>query len=568
MRAVQVGAPENGGEDVNAPKKWDYEVDVVVLGSGASGLVAAIAAADAGAKVAVFERADKVGGTSATSGGIVWVPNNPHQAQHGVQDSRESALAYLGSLSLGVMDMELATAYIDRGPEMIRYLETHTPLRFHLAEGYPDYHPEHPGGLAQGGRSLDPDLFAFSALGEWAARVNRQATDLHPQAPVVPITLSESMRSGMPSRDELARRSSLDMRGMGQALVGALLKGCLDRGLLLQLNTRAHELVLDGNAVIGVRAESAGANVFIKARKGVILATGGFEWNAALVKAFLRGPLIGPASPPENEGDALLMAMEAGAQLANMSEAWWMPTIPIPGDSVRGKPLYRLCLTERTLPGSLLVNRKAVRFVNEAANYNDIGRAFHNFDPNHFGFLNSEAWLIFDDAFFRKYPVAGFRRGDNTPNDLIHSAGSIAALAQQLALAPAVLEATVARFNEYAALGKDPDFARGESAYDAYNGDRTLPAPFATLGVLQRAPFHAVKVVSGALGTKGGPKTNVHAQVLDPRGRVIRGLYAVGNAMAGVTGMVYGGAGGTLGPGMTYGYIAGLAAASGRNTVA
>ncbi len=553
---------------MNAPEKWNLEVDVLVLGSGASGLVAAIAAADSGASVAVLERADLIGGTSATSGGILWVPNNPHQAQHGVQDSRETALAYLGSLSLGVMDMELAAAFIDRGPEMIRFLEAHTPLHFHLAEGYPDYHAEHPGGLPQGGRSLDPDLFAFAELGEWAARVNRQTSDLHPQAPVLPITLTESMAAGLPSRAALAQRSLRDMRGMGQALVGALLKGCLDRKLSLQLNTRALALVRAGDAVIGVRAERDGGNVFIKARKGVVLATGGFEWNAELVRAFLRGPLIGPASPPENEGDGLLMAMEAGAQLANMSEAWWMPTIPIPDDSVRGKPLYRLCLMERTLPGSLLVNRKAVRFVNEAANYNDIGRAFHNFDPNHFSFMNSEAWLIFDDAFYRKYPVAGFRAGDNAPGGLIRTAHSIAALAEQLQLDPAVLEATVARFNEHAASGRDPDFARGESAYDAYNGDRTLAAPFATLGVLTQAPFHAVRVVSGALGTKGGPKTNVHAQVLNPRGGVIPGLYAVGNAMAGATGMVYGGAGGTLGPGMTYGYIAGLAAAASRNIVA
>ena len=544
------------------PERWDLEVDVAVLGSGASGLVAALAAADAGASVAVLERSDKVGGTSAISGGIAWVPNNPLQARLGIEDSREKALTYLESLSLGVMDMDLATTFVERGPEMVRFLDERTPVHFHIAEGYPDYHPERPGGMPGGGRSLDPDLFPFSQLGDWAERVNRQGTDLHPQSPVVPITLSESMGGGLPSADVLARRASNDERGMGQGLVGALLKGCLDRQLSPSTGTRALELIRDGNAVIGLRAERNGQTIFVKARKGVILATGGFEWNAELVKAFLRGPLIGPASPPDNEGDGLLMAMEVGAQLANMSEAWWMPTIPIPGDSVRGKPLYRLCLMERTLPGSLIVNRKARRFVNEAANYNDIGRAFHTFDPTNFGFMNSEAWLVFDDAYYRKYPVAGFRPGDAKPEGLVHSGATLAELAQVLGLDAGTLAATVSRFNEFAVKGEDPDFDRGHSVYDSYNGDRTRKPPFATLGALTEGPFHAIRIVSGALGTKGGPKTNSSAQVLDPRGRVIPGLYAVGNAMAGSTGMVYGGAGGTLGPGMTFGYIAGCAAAA------
>jgi 3-oxosteroid 1-dehydrogenase len=511
--------------------------------------------------VVVLEKAAKVGGTSATSGGIAWIPNNPHQAAHGIKDSREAALAYLESLSLGVMDGELAATFIDRGPEMVRYLEEHSPLRFHLAEGYPDYHPENPGGLAMGGRSLDPDLFPFSELGAWAGRVNRQTTDLHPQAPIVPVTLVESMQTGIPAAAVLAERSRQDLRALGQALIGALLKGCLDRELPLMAEVRASELVRHENAVVGVRTERDGRDYFVKARRGVILATGGFEWNAELVKAFLRGPLTGPASPPENEGDGLVMAMETGAALGNMSEAWWMPTIPIPGESVRGKPLYRICLSERTLPGSIAVNRKGVRFVNEAANYNDIGRAFHTFDPTNFAFLNNPAWLIFDDTYLRKYPVAGYRPGEAKPPGLLHSAGSIAELGASLAVDGAALQATVARFNQYVARGEDPDFGRGESAYDCYNGDRSLPKPFATLGTLTEAPFHAVQLVSGALGTKGGPKTNRSAQVLDARGRVIPGLYAAGNVMAGSTGMVYGGAGGTLGPGMTFGYIAGEAAA-------
>jgi succinate dehydrogenase/fumarate reductase flavoprotein subunit len=539
----------------------ELDVDVAVLGSGACGLVAAVAAADSGARVALLERSEKIGGTSAISGGIAWVPNNHLQARLGIADSREQALAYLESLSLGVMDMELATTFVERGPEMIRSLEERTPLRFHVAERYPDYHPERPGGLAGGGRSLDPDLFSFAQLGAWAERVLRPGSDLHPQELIVPITLYEGLEQLVPGPDVLAERAKRDERGLGQALVGALLKGCLDRAVEIRTATRARELLREGRAVTGVRAESGGRDVLVRARRGVILATGGFEWNADLVRAFLRGPLLGPASPPENEGDALVMAMEAGAQLANMSEAWWMPTIPIPGETIGGKPLFRICLAERTLPGSLIVNHRARRFVNEAANYNDIGRAFHTFDPTHFSFLNAEAWLVFDDAYARKYPVAGFRPGAPRPKGLVHSGATLGELARSLGLDPDALAATVARFNELVEKGEDSDFQRGRSAYDSYNGDRTKRAPFTTLGALTEPPFHAIRLVAGALGTKGGPKTNASAQVLDPRGRVIPGLYAAGNAMAGATGLVYGGAGGTLGPGMTFGYIAGRVAA-------
>ena len=539
---------------------WDLEVDVAVLGSGGAALTAAIAAADGGASTVVLERADFVGGTTAISGGICWVPNNHHQAALGIQDSRDDALAYLSSLSLGVMDMELATAFIDNGPVMVRYLEENTPLKFHIAIGYPDYHPENPGGKPGGGRSLDPDLFSFKELGPWADRVNRQGTDLHPQAPR-PVMLVEQMETGLPPAEVLRERAERDERGLGQALVGALLKACLDREVPVMTGVRARDLVRDGDAVIGVRCERDGRDFRVGARKAVILATGGFEWNRDLVTAFLRGPLDGPASPPENEGDGLLMAMEVGAALANMSEAWWMPTIPIPGETVRGKPLFRLCLSERTLPGSILVNRRGLRFVNEAANYNDIGRAFHTFDPLEFSFANNPAWLVFDEAFRSRYPIAGFLPGAPLPGNFLFSGGTPGGLAATIGVNATNLEATIARFNTFAARGEDPDFQRGVSAYDTYNGDRSRPGPFATLGTIEQPPFHAIRVVAGALGTKGGPRTNANGQVLDVRGRVIPGLYAAGNAMAGSTGLVYGGAGGTLGPGMTFGFLTGRAAA-------
>jgi len=245
---------------------WAREADVVVLGSGAAGLAAAIAAHDEGASVLLLEKADLIGGTTATSGGIVWVPNNPHMAALGLTDSTDDAMAYLESLSLGVMDMALARTFVETAPAMIRDLEARTPLRFHVAAGYPDYHPEHPGGKPQGGRSLDPDLFPFARLGAWGSRVNRLVTDLHPQAPVVPITLVESMGAGMPSRETLAARSAEDARGMGQALVGALLAACLDRGIVVATGVRARDLMRAGAAVVGVTVERDGVRSDVRAR--------------------------------------------------------------------------------------------------------------------------------------------------------------------------------------------------------------------------------------------------------------------------------------------------------------
>lgn len=551
---------------------WDLETDVVVLGSGGSGLIAALTASDSGAHTIVLEKSDHIGGTTAISGGIVWVPNNPHMRQLGLADSRSDALAYLESLSLGVMDMAMAAAFIDQAPLMIEYLETQTPVHFHVASGYPDYHPENPGGKPDGGRSLDPDLFSFRQLGPWQHRILGRGTDLHPQAPVIPLTLKESMGLSKVDAETLAERTARDQRGMGQALVGSLLQGCLNKGVDVRTGIRARELVRDGQDVVGVIAElhadEGDQSLRIRARRGVILATGGFEWNRELVNAFLRGPLDGPASPPTNEGDGLLMAMALGAALGNMSEAWWMPTIPIPDDSIDGKPLFRLCLSERTLPGSLIVNKKGRRFANEAANYNDIGRAFHTFDPTHFAFENNPAWLLFDNDFLRRYPVAGFGPGTEKPAGLIRSANTLEALAELIDVPSATLSATVHRFNAYAVAGEDPDFQRGVSRYDAWNGDRSRVDRAATLGPMQTAPFNALPLVAGALGTKGGPKTDVNGRVLDVRGRTIPGLYAVGNVMAGSTGMVYGGAGGTLGPALTFGWLAGKDAAAripGRN---
>ena len=536
----------------------DSSYDVVVLGTGAAGLVAALAAHEQGASVGLFEKGDVVGGTTALSGGIVWIPNNAHAAAAGLADSREDALAYLDSLSLGMIDPDLAATLVDTGPDVVRWLEATTPLRFEVVRGYPDYHPEHPGGKPGGGRSLDPGLFNYVELGEWADRVARASSV--PRLRLLEIPLGGG--SGTIDAAAQDERDRLDARGRGHALVGALLAACLERGIEPVTGARAIELVREEGRVTGVRFDSDAPRPEVTARRGVVLATGGFEWDAELVRTFLRGPMTSPTTIPTNTGDGLRMALGAGAALGVMGEAWWVPTAEIPGEKLYGQQRARLILRERTLPGSIMVNRKGRRFANEAANYNAFGGALHQLDPTRFDFANLPCWLVFDGAYLGRYGFVDTAPGAVAPA-WVTTAPTLEELAESIGVDVTGLVATVARWNQLVDKGHDDDFGRGDSAYDGWSGDqRHLGSPQATIGPLLEPPFYAVEIHSGALGTKGGARTNGDGQVLDFDGRQITGLYAAGNAMAAPTGMVYGGAGGTLGPAIVFGYRAGRHAAT------
>ena len=532
--------------------------DVIVLGSGAAGLTAALTARIEGADVVVLEKGELVGGTSAWSGGALWVPVNPKAAEAGLHDAREDALAYIDSLSNGMIDPAMAAVFVDTGAEMVTYLEANTPMVFELVPGFPDYQPEQPGGKPRGGRSLQAALFPFDQLGEWRTRVT-VGRQLGANAAGVNMALSETplghtAPEGVPA-DELARRKVHDERGMGQALVGRLLKGLLDRGVEPRLEHRAVRLVVEDGRVVGVVTSTRDGEVELRARLGVVLATGGFEWDPELVRAFLRGPLERPVSVPTNTGDGLRMAMRVGVSLGTMREAWWTATIDVPDQ--HGNTIPWMVNGERTRPRTIMVNREGKRFANESANYNAFGAAFHQIDPVRFDYGNLPAWMIFDRGYVERYGLGTWRGEGETPS-WITVAESLPALAIELDIAPAALVTTVERWNANVAEGHDPDFHRGESAHDQWWGDPALTgSTMASLGPLDTAPFHAVRVYPAALGTKGGPRTTGHAQVLDVDGQPIPGLYAAGNAAASVFGMTYGGAGGTLGPACVFGYRAG-----------
>jgi succinate dehydrogenase/fumarate reductase flavoprotein subunit len=532
---------------------WDHEVDVVVLGSGGAALTAALAAAVAGASVEVFEKAPTVGGTTAVSGGIAWIP--AHNRSPDGELTVADALRYLRAQSLGSMDDALVETFVRTGPAMVDFVEAHSGLRFEIATGFPDYQPELPGGQPTGGRSLSAVPFDLTEVGEWATRITSFPADWS--------------NVGFDAETRARLHAAIDEQTShlcvaGTALIAGMLKGLLDAGVTLQVNARAEQLIAEAGEITGVRIALPAGSISVRARRGVILGTGGFEWDPALTQAFLRGPMHGAVSPPNNTGDGLRMAMAQGADLANMGEAWWVPIVQIPGDTIEGKQRSRSVRLERTRPRSITVNAAGRRFVNEACDYNSMAGAFHYLDPRG-GYVNDRAWMVFDSVHLQRYGFLGIAPGQPAPDWFCESA-DLAELAAKTGIDADGLTRTIQDWNRHVAAGADPDFGRGSSAYDGYWGDdsaTTLAGK--TLGPIDTAPYYAVPLCIGAMGTKGGPRTDPDGRVLHVSGEPIPGLFAAGNAMAGATGRAYGGAGGTIGPAMVFGYRAGHAAATGKS---
>jgi 3-oxosteroid 1-dehydrogenase len=526
-------------------KHWHVEVDVVAVGSGAAGAVAALAAHAGKARVAVVEKTEKFGGTTAVSGGVVWVPDNHHMAG----DSREEAFAYISRLAARGADEAMIRRYLESAPEMIRFVEGATPISFQSITKYPDYRPEL-GGVA-GGRSLDPGLFDTNQLGAWKDKLRRS-----PVFGMTAMSVTEATEWGVFSKPSalpfglLAKRFKQGLVCYGGALAGGLLKALLDRGVEPMMGTAVEELICDDDGrVVGVRAQQAGKEVLIGAKRGVVLASGGFEWNESLCRRFLGGPLTHPNSPPGNTGDGLRMAMALGADLGNMSEAWWCPSLQIPGEEYDGKALNRGDFATRSLPHTMIVDRRGQRFVNEAQNYNDLMKGFR-----------FPSWIVMDAQYLEKYALLTYVPGMPIPEWLV-SAPTLEELAGKLGVDARGLAATAARFNRFSVEGADPDFGRGESLYDHFYGD-PANTPNPNLGAIEKGPFYAIEVHPGSIGTKGGARTDADARVLRVDGAPIAGLYAAGNVMAGVMGAGYPGAGATIGAAMTFGYLAGRHAAN------
>jgi succinate dehydrogenase/fumarate reductase flavoprotein subunit len=517
--------------------EWDRVVDVVVVGTGGGAMVAATLAADGGAEVLVVEKDAVVGGTTGVSGGVMWVPNNEHMAAAGIEDSREDALAYISRLADGrAPDPALFEVFVDTAPEMLAYLNAKTPLRTRIVTVMPDYYFAHPSdipGKRGPGRSVEPEPFAVrSAVGDWADRVAARSTLLSLGSQT---TLVEDLSGTHLTDDERARREREDLRAKGAAYIGALLKGLLDRGVEIMVETPARELVVVDGEVVGVRVGRDGGELTVGARKGVVLACGGFEWNPEMVRAFI-GYAVTPLSPGTNTGDGHVMAMEAGAKLGNMTSYWGQGAMFDPAVTKDGDVVGQMSMGLG--PSSLVVNRHGRRFFNEDVTYNDWPKAFGNFDANLPGMPNQPpAWQIFDAATRAQRPILSVATDAETP-EWIATAPTIRELAPQIGLDPDALEAAVARFNEQAARGVDDDFAR------------TNVRPL-------EPPFFAAETFPATLGTNGGLRINEHGQVLAYRGGVVAGLYAAGNTAAGVFDGAYPSGGAPIAAAATFGYLAG-----------
>jgi 3-oxosteroid 1-dehydrogenase len=543
----------------------ELTVDVLVVGAGGAGMTAAIAAADRGLDVLLVEKSDYFGGNTARSGGGVWVPGNYALKAAGVEDTPEAAKQYLDAIVGDEVPKPRRDTYIDRGPEMMDFVRDRTPVRFAWVPEYSDYHPEAPGGRP-GGRSVEPVPIDARIIGEEISR-------LHPPYSKAPANMVvtqanfrwlslgiRTARGPLTMLKVFLRRFvaivlGRKMYGMGNALMIGLRKGLQDAGVPLWYGAPLTDLVIEDDRVVGAKVEREGRPVTVRANRGVVLCSGGFEFNLEMRQKHQPAPITTEWSTgaPSNTGDGILAGIAAGSATALLDDAWWGPTIPLP----RGA---WFCLAERNLPGSIMVNGAGRRFMNEALPYVEAVHEIYAGEAT--GIPHVPAWMVIDQRYRNRYLFAGLGPRQPFPGHWLKSgvvvrSSTLAGLAEKIGVPADALEETVERFNGFAASGVDEDFHRGESAYDQYYSDPTVK-PNPSLHTIDQPPFYAVKIVPGDLGTKGGLVTDERARVLRPDGSVITGLYAAGNTSAAVMGHTYAGPGATIGPAMTFGYLAAL----------
>ncbi len=555
---------------------WDREVDVLVVGTGNGGLTAAICNYEMGSKdVLIIEKSDKVGGTSATSGGGIWIPNNHYAKACGAEDSYDDAREYLRQTLDGEdVPEELIDSYLINGPKMLQFLHDRTQVRYESREHYPDYYTNLPGARA-GHRSLEPAPFMASELGAnyknltYTHFMMRMFGVIHftqVEAHVLMVQLPGWKKllgkmiweyiSDIPwrLRTKISRRLCC-----GSAGVGRLYASVLDRNIPIQFKSAMTELIVDDGKVVGAIVQSPSGQTRIRARKAVVLAAGGFEKNQELREKYLPQPTNTEwsAGCQHNKGEPLLAGQAIGAKTRLMGNAWWTTTLCVPDEEAP-----RLSIMEKSFPGSCVVNIKGERFANESQNYmafqKELFKAHTDDNPC------APAYHVFDAQFRRNYITGPLMTESMKPDwtipkkwfetGFVAKANTIRELAEQMGIDPNGLENTIAKMNAYAKTGVDEDFHRGESDYDRYYADPSIK-PNPCLAPIAEAPFYAMRIEAGDFGTLGGLDTDVNANVLAEKGGNIDGLYAVGNCSAALL-PTYPGPGATLGPAMTMAYQA------------
>lgn len=557
------------------------EVDLLVVGSGAAGFSAALTASHAGLKVLMVEKEPLFGGTTAYSAGVIWIPGNRHGRALGIADSKEDALTYLQHEAGNRLNLDLANAFLDNCNPAVEFIEANTHVRYEAVPIWADYHPTKPGA-AQGGRSLLPLPFDGRRLGKRFGQL---------RAPIRTMMAFGGMMLGRNDLPHVFRmtksaKSALHVAGMtaryafdrlshdrgtrltnGNGLIAALALSAEERGIELWLDSPVVELVQKDGRIAGAIVERGGKREEIVAARGVVLACGGFPADAELKARYYGhvrdGHAHRSAPPPGNRGDGIRLGQSAGGAMAEdvAYAAAWVPVslVPQPGGSTLPFPHFY----ERGKPGYIAVDPAGRRFTNESTSYHDFVPAMVEACR---GTSETMSWLLCDHRAIRRYGMgaigpAPLPLGPHLRSGYLLSAPTWAGLAAKIGVEAAILQATIDRFNGNAARGEDPDFGKGTDAYHRFNGDPTH-TPNPCLAPLEKAPFYAMKMIPGDIGTFLGLRADGHARVLDGAGEPIPGLYAAGNDMTSVMGGTYPGAGITIGPALTFGYIAARHAAS------
>jgi 3-oxosteroid 1-dehydrogenase len=554
---------------------WDKSVDLLIVGSGGGGMVAALATLDAGLEPLVVEKQALVGGSTGLSGGMVWLPNNPLMRRDGIPDSHEDGLAYLADV---VGDIGAASSparrevFLTSGSDMITFL-LRKGVRLVRCPGWSDYYPNHKGGNTAG-RGVEGIPFDAAELGSWSDKVQPSMAKnfgfvvLTNELRSVqyfnraPRAFAVAMR--VFARTMAARIRRREMLTNGASLIAQMLKsliGLADGRPPLWTNTTMEDLIVEDGRVVGARVKRDGATLSIEARRGVLLAAGGFGHNADMRRRYSGDqPNEGKWSIANagDTGEVLQAAMRLGAKTDLLDEAWWLPSVFI----ADGGPAAKSLGSGRQRPGAIYIDSTGRRFCNESNSYVEVGKAMY---------ANKAVpcWMIFDEGYVSRY-VSGANplKKRRLPEALIERGAvlrgdTIGDLARQIDVPPGELAHTIQRFNDFAAKGLDPDFGRGQSAYNDCLGDPGY-RPNAAIGPLDRAPYYATRVLPADVGTCGGVITNEHAQVLDEQDQVIEGLYATGNTTATVMGRTYPGAGASIASTMVFGYVAARHAAGRR----
>ncbi len=543
---------------------WDTTVDLVIVGSGGGGMVAALTAADRGASAVVLEKQERVGGSTAMSGGIVWVPDNPVMRAEGVADSYDDAMVHFEAVVGDVgpaSSFERRHAFLTAGPEMVSFLQGRG-VRFVYCRGYSDYYSSAKGGHDLG-RGIEPIPFDGRVLGGWLARLQPGLAQSLGLAVMTNEARSlshynRSLRAFAVSARVVLRTSAARLRNQalltnGASLIAQMLRAAIADGVTVWPEAPLEDLIIEDGRVVGVRTVRAGTPVLIRARRGVLLAAGGFAHNPEMRQEF-GGDQPNRArwsiANPGDTGEALQAAMRLGAQTALMDEAWWLP-------SPRTGRFGQSTLDQaRQRPRSIYVDAAGKRFVNESNSYMEVGKEMYARDKTS---RAVPCWLIFDDRYRKRYAHVRSSPG-RFPRKLLESgmlkqAWTLGDLAHMCDIDPAGLAETVERFNANAVRGTDPEYGRGESAYNRALGDPNHKV-HPCLGPIDEPPYYAVQVVPGDIGTCGGLVTNEHAQVVDQEDRPIEGLYATGNGTATVMGRHYLGPGASIANTMVFGYVA------------